>query len=1608
MFKNIILIASFLVCGKGHTKEEQAAELLPITESLGSNHLYESVNVITGEYCESQTDLSTGSKLNIKRVHHSKDPLAMGWYFNQPILIEHEAVSLPEASNHYEFDENNRLTVIKAHGKWMRIQYPDQEQCLIEDSEGKWVTYQLKNSVETRDARPNLVDKVTFWDGREYSYEYIDHPTERRQLVSKRQNNSGNFLINEYYEANTDHPLGRHPVLGSIKLQKAPVGTDETPIVTNRFYYHLGFTEVIDALGNKTIYRHNKNKKLTAIENYSGDSLYRTEQFFWNSKNELVSKSIEDNSGKVLQSEHYRYDSWGNIIEHTLKGNLSGKGSYDESYTTYYRYSNDDLHNLVYHQSDNGVAVRYNYIDKTRLLSEKLTYDKGQLRKREFYTYDDKENLLEGISDDGVTIDKNNLAGVTERHISRLIPHPEHNTPEIIEELYVDLSDGSEHLIKKTVLVYSQDGKVTQQRIHDADGNFRYSLDFEYDVGGRLIRSNDIEGNATESVYDIQGRLIHYKDSNKEINLAYDYVDRLIRKEVKEIGKNDNLTSYEYDFNGNCIFTRDIFGNEIAHHYDSLGREIQTTFCDGTSVVNEYDFHDRIISTADAKGHTTRTIYNTRGKPCSIHYPDGSAEFLEYNKDGSLHKSVGKDGSYTIYTRDFLSRPIETNVFSPANHLISSTKNTYNTFHLTSTTNPKGLKTEHFYDYAGRLIKTSDGYRNVEYVYDSLGELKYQKEWLGNDYALIISERNEKNQVTEMRIEDPSNLTLKKIEVPAASNQPFVEYIYEDVLKKQMTDEKGYRILVTYDPMGRERAIEKRDPFGQMIAQQNNTFDSVGNMTHQTHIVFVDNKAAYEVTTAYTYGPCNRIESVTEAFGTAEQQTTTYSYNKAGQLEILTKPDGTCLHYAYAPGGAVAEISSLDHSFHYRYQYDQVGNAVLVENLIDGTATSRTYNDMNQMIQETLGNGLTLQYAYDNRGRRTALTLPDNSKVIYEYDAAYLKAIRRISQDNNLQYIHQYDQYDLTGHLTEQTLIGSLGKVNLSYDSSGKYISQKSEYYEESIQYDSNNLPEKITTYSRDGRTENKYAYDSLNQLTEESGDHNNNYKYDSIRNRLSKNGINYTLNLQNELLAAENSLFAYDANGNMIERKGSHFSYDALNRLISVDQNKLKITYSYDAFGRRITKSLHTENQTKTLRFLYDGENEIGSVDENGNIIEFRALGIGKGGEIGAAVAVELHGKIYAPIHDSRGSTRCLIDISNGSISGTSSFSAFGEEKATGDIINPWRYSGKRIDDETGLVFFGKRYYDPNIGRWITKDPLGAPEGPNRYAYVLNNPMSHVDQHGLYSLSDFIRSFWEGLQTFGSYSLHSFDTFKHHVSFIEYIRPHFDKVAQDIIGRTPLHLAGFYQDASECGVHGKGELHDKVRITLINGILNARIDYKNTIDYLSDCHGGINVHYVFDATEGWSWDIFKAIAAKFGYVSPQAHMLAETWKEMIDEMGGASGGGLIIHFAHSVGGTHTQAALSLMTPEELKMIRIITFGSATMIDHPGVESVTNFVSKRDGVPYLDPIGFIQGLLGLNNNTIFVGSWLGIPLIDHTLGSSTYYLLIELMGSRFTEEYFLY
>ena len=153
-------------------------------------------------------------------------------------------------------------------------------------------------------------------------------------------------------------------------------------------------------------------------------------------------------------------------------------------------------------------------------------------------------------------------------------------------------------------------------------------------------------------------------------------------------------------------------------------------------------------------------------------------------------------------------------------------------------------------------------------------------------------------------------------------------------------------------------------------------------------------------------------------------------------------------------------------------------------------------------------------------------------------------------------------------------------------------------------------------------------------------------------------------------------------------------------------------------------------KRQSATNSSIRD-KDEIGSFDRNQTPLELLILGIGKGAEIGAAVLLELNGSAYIPVHDHNGSVTVLISPDNQLTEGVR-YTAFGEEERYLLAGNPWRFASKRVDPETGFIYFGNRYYSPRTHRWITSDPVGYDEGPNLYAYLANNPLNQFDQRGL------------------------------------------------------------------------------------------------------------------------------------------------------------------------------------------------------------------------------------------------------------------------------------
>jgi len=120
----------------------------------------------------------------------------------------------------------------------------------------------------------------------------------------------------------------------------------------------------------------------------------------------------------------------------------------------------------------------------------------------------------------------------------------------------------------------------------------------------------------------------------------------------------------------------------------------------------------------------------------------------------------------------------------------------------------------------------------------------------------------------------------------------------------------------------------------------------------------------------------------------------------------------------------------------------------------------------------------------------------------------------------------------------------------------------------------------------------------------------------------------------------------------------------------------------------------------------------------------------------ISKPISIEINGSAYLPIIDVQGNIIKLIS-SWGFTKEENNFTSFGEnvDKEKISLLNPWKYQGKRFDSEMNLIYFGKRYYDPSIARWISSDPIGFEDSLNLYQYVKNNPFKYLDYNGQFAI---------------------------------------------------------------------------------------------------------------------------------------------------------------------------------------------------------------------------------------------------------------------------------
>ncbi|OPB22265.1 type IV secretion protein Rhs, partial [Pseudomonas fluorescens] len=458
--------------------------------------------------------------------------------------------------------------------------------------------------------------------------------------------------------------------------------------------------------------------------------------------------------------------------------------------------------------------------------------------------------------------------------------------------------------------------------------------------------------------------------------------------------------------------------------------------------------------------------------------------------------------------------------------------------------------------------------------------------------------------------------------------------------------------------------------------------------------------------TAYVYDLNGNLQEKTEHGDDGRQLVTVYQRDHAGRLVRKTLPDSNKVDYAY----------------------DRQGNLLSVD---DGHwALAYEYDAQNRLTAEHQGWG-TLRYGYDACGQLKNLRLPDNNRLVFNHaKGGHLATVElngetltshlfkagqehQRQQGQLLSHYHYDDQHRLHAHTVTQ---------------------QENYFYQRHYDYDKSG---NLTRLNDTRKGEHHYRYDPLNRLTHanHSQDLQERFAHTPAGNLLMQDRPGPDIVAGNRLMIQGDRHYDYDAFGNLIrERRGkghqlvTEYRYDCQHRLIGLTQpNGQTASYRYDPFGRRISKTVNDI----TTEFFWQGDKLIAEhhADRHRSYLyepdSFRPLALLEG--FGPQETKPYHYQL-----DHLGTPQELT-APDGEIVWSAHYRAYGQISRLDieKVDNPLRFQGQYFDQESGLHYNRHRYYNPDIGRYLTPDPVKLAGGINSYQYV-PNPTGWVDPLGL------------------------------------------------------------------------------------------------------------------------------------------------------------------------------------------------------------------------------------------------------------------------------------
>ncbi|MBF0595619.1 MAG: VCBS repeat-containing protein, partial [Candidatus Omnitrophica bacterium] len=914
------------------------------------------------------------------------------------------------------------------------------------------------------------------------------------------------------------------------------------------------------------------------------------------------------------------------------------------------------------------------------------------------------------------------------------------------------------------------------------------------DTGDDLVRTTvTYNNNVNSGLYGYVATRASYDRNNKLIAQEWNTYDNgadetspvqkglLTRKKLWNVvqGKEHDLV-YEYTYNdyGAVTKTKDpkngisevIYDTTYAMFpltkHNAQQQEANNTYYGINGVSLSGGIWGALQSTTDANQKKGMYFYDALGRVTSIVspldtviYPTTSYEYVDkpnyrlvISHSRIEHGAPATLDSYSFF--DGLGRPIagksasvQSGQWVVSGHVVYNSRGEvskkllpyFSTKAVTDLELPDATRpgTTYEYDAQGRALKVTypDGTYSSS-TYTSLSNTVYDPN--GHKHSSVIDPRGRITMVLEYLGADGRS--------PDYPNQPYTTYaatrygydIQGNLIK--VTDAQNNVTDISYDQLGRKVAM--KDPDMGVVKY---AFDDNGNMSTQTD-------ALGQIKT-FNYDNLNRV-------------------TKKGQLKGNTIIAPVVYEYDQNPNG-VGRLSDVTYGVDKAtFNYDDVGQEIKSTKTINGAAYG-------------------IQRVYDALGRMKEVTYPDGSKVKYRFDTAgqlnRVKFVQTKTIDGQVwtlsKDIINDIQYAVNGQINQKTL-GNGVTITYTYDPLNFRLKELTSTNNSSVvlqhltySYDSAGNVTKVI----DGVTNitRVMRYDALNRMIHSEGREGAmDYTYDAIGNLVKKGNLVYAYGGKSfygmitaspspspspnpsgspapvipgphaVTAISDGTLMSYNANGNMTRLETTAdiklFTYDADNRLIKVEKRSrmnmptTATIFTYDGDGGRTSKSTvqnvvspstglvisTTQSSTKYVGDLYE--------ETAGGKLDYVFVG-------GSRAAAWDGAQVRFFLGDHLGSTNVVAD-EDGAIKERIEFTPWGEkffiDTPGSTTEKTWAFfTGKMLDEETGLVYFGARYYSPKIGRFITADTIvQSPYNPqtlNRYTYCNNNPVTLIDPTG-------------------------------------------------------------------------------------------------------------------------------------------------------------------------------------------------------------------------------------------------------------------------------------